>query len=82
MDEMVKKASPSALALASLCLMESLLLELTARKVLTRAEVIGLLKDAARALGTTPTDGRDDWLEGSAIIEAISERYERLPEST
>jgi hypothetical protein len=79
MDRKIKDARSRPLALASIFICESLLLELASRKLVGASDVQGLLKDAAKALAANGTDG-EDFLKASELIEAIREQYERLPD--
>ena len=79
MDKRFKDAGSRALALASLHICESLLLELLSKKVLDSKDIQGLLKDAAKALAAS--EGADaDFMVASELVEAMRERYERLPD--
>lgn len=81
MDESIRHAEPRVLALVSLYICESLLLELTERKLVDRRDVQGLLKDAAKALAVAGSAENGDFVLASEIVENMRERYERLPDS-
>lgn len=81
MDERIRHAQPRVLALVSLYICESLLLELTESRLVDRRGVQGLLKDAAKALAEAGEAEDSDFVLASEILENMRERHERLPEN-
>lgn len=79
MDRSIKDAESRPLALASLYICESLLLELRSRQVVDTMQIQGLLRDASSALAATVGADREDFVAASKLIEVIRERYERAP---
>lgn len=81
MEAKILHAKPGAVALAALYILESLLLELKARALLSENDVQGLLSDAAktlRAAGCGP--GELHALLASEIVDMIRLQHERVSE--